>query len=221
MELSIDDNQSKGTRIIVGDAATLQWDTVNALAQLVRSEFNATPIILPTIEPSSLYVDKAGEEVLGQMYVFKDKGERELCLRPEATATVQAVARKHWKNQEKRVWYYERCYRYERPQAGRYREFNQFGVEWINPKPGIDHQQVLVDLAMKLCRVFGEDIPLEVHTSVKRGLSYYTSGGFEITCPILGAQKQVCGGGPYAEGIGFAIGVDRMLLARKLNEQKK
>ena len=48
---------------------------------------------------------------------------------------------------------------------------------------------------------------------VKRGLGYYVEDGFEAECEALGAQKQVAGGGRYAEGIGWAIGVDRIMLA--------
>ena len=49
--------------------------------------------------------------------------------------------------------------------------------------------------------------------AVKRGLSYYVEGGFEAECSKLGAQKQIAGGGRYAEGVGWAIGVDRVMLA--------
>ena len=53
-----------------------------------------------------------------------------------------------------------------------------------------------------------------VDYSVKRGLDYYTENGFEIRCEQLGAQKQVCGGGSYEQGIGFAIGFDRLALCK-------
>lgn len=174
----------------------------------VAQAYGFEELILPAIEPSSLYVDKAGPEVLGQMYVFRDRKGRELCLRPEGTATVQAIAREHWKGQEKRVWYFERCYRYERPQAGRYREFFQFGVEWLNPRTDAP-REVLIEMAGHMLK--GTDAVLS--DGVKRGLSYYTGDGFEFVCEKLGAQKQVCGGGPYEGGIGFAIGFDRMMLA--------
>lgn len=49
--------------------------------------------------------------------------------------------------------------------------------------------------------------------NVRRGLGYYTEAGFEARCERLGAQKQIAGGGRYAEGIGWAIGLDRLLLA--------
>lgn len=48
---------------------------------------------------------------------------------------------------------------------------------------------------------------------VKRGLAYYVDDGFEAKCPKLGAQKQMAGAGRYADGIGWAIELDRLLLA--------
>ena len=48
---------------------------------------------------------------------------------------------------------------------------------------------------------------------MRRGLAYYTEDGFEAGCSRLGAQKQIAGGGRYAEGIGWAIGLDRLALA--------
>ncbi len=167
-------------------------------------------IVLPSLEPSEVYTDKAGPEILGQMYVFPDKSNRSLCLRPEGTATIQLLADKYWKQQEKKLWYVERCWRYERKQLGRWREFTQFGVEWINPKVP-DPTSALISLAESMVRLGGVDY--EVNVGVKRGLSYYTDAGFEIALSCLGAQKQVAGAGPYKQGIGFAIGVDRLLLA--------
>jgi len=53
---------------------------------------------------------------------------------------------------------------------------------------------------------------IEVNVDVTRGLDYYKGGkGFEITCQALGSSKQICGGGEYNGGIGFAIGIDRLL----------
>lgn len=57
-------------------------------------------------------------------------------------------------------------------------------------------------------------VDYEVRIGVKRGFSYYTDTGFEIAMPSLGVQKQVVGAGPYKQGIGFAIGLDRLLLAK-------
>jgi histidyl-tRNA synthetase len=55
-------------------------------------------------------------------------------------------------------------------------------------------------------------IVYQLKQGVKRGLNYYVEGGFEAEVATLGAQKQVAGGGRYAEGIGWAIRIDRLLL---------
>jgi histidyl-tRNA synthetase len=170
-------------------------------------------VILPAIEPAEVYREKMGPEVLGQMYIFPDKKGRNLCLRPEGTATCQLLAKGPWiQRKDVRIWYEARCYRYERPQAGRYREFTQIGVEVLNPRA--DPMPELIEIAREM--VGAAVKTFEVDAQAKRGLAYYTADGFEIRCPILGAQKQVCGGGRYAEGAGFAIGLDRIVLARTL-----
>jgi histidyl-tRNA synthetase len=154
-----------------------------------------------------------GPEILGQMYVFPDKKGRNLCLRPEGTATCQLMARGPWiQRRDVKIWYEARCWRYERPQAGRYREFTQIGVEILNPR--VDAMMELVELAKNM--VGSAVATYEIDERAKRGLAYYVAEGFEIRCPILGAQKQVCGGGRYAEGAGFAIGLDRLVLAKTL-----
>lgn len=175
----------------------------------VAGEAGFEEILLPLLEPAEIYVDKAGAEVLGQMYTFPDKKGRALCLRPEGTAICQLLADGYWRRtRDIRLWYETRCWRYETPQAGRYREFTQFGVEVLNPRrPAKDE---LVALAEKMVKKFTD--VYEINAAVKRGLAYYTEDGFEISCPALGAQKQVCGGGSYTQGCGFAFGVDRLML---------
>lgn len=201
--------QARGMRIIHGASAMQRRRALEALSH-EATDAGFTEIVLPTIERASLYTDKAGPEVLGQMYTFQDRGDRTLCLRPEGTATCQALAREVWPRQKDVKLFYEaRCYRYERPQAGRYREFLQFGVEWLWPSadPAEELQRIALSMALTVCGDW-----LQLKASVKRGLAYYTGPGFEIIRPSLGAQKQVCGGGAYAEGCGFALGVDRLLL---------
>jgi histidyl-tRNA synthetase len=167
--------------------------------------------VLPSLEPSEIYVEKAGSEILGQMYVFPDKKGRQLCLRPEGTATCQILADTVLKmERDVKLFYLATCWRYERPQAGRYREFLQFGVEWLNPRPGQNVRDELIALSESMVRQFTDKY--EISKSVKRGLAYYVEDGFEIVCPELGAQKQVCGGGSYKQGCGFAFGVDRLML---------
>lgn len=208
MELKIE-NQAKGVRIISGEQAFRRRSLLNKLISIAeQSGFNE--IILPSVEPAKVYVDKAGTEILNQMYVFQDKKKRSLCLRPEATATVQLIADKHFRrNRNLKLWYFERCWRYENPQEGRYREFFQFGMEVINPT-STNVKAELIEIAKQMVSL--KTPKFDVAETVKRGLDYYTEDGFEISVSKLGAQKQVVGGGAYKQGIGFAIGFDRLML---------
>lgn len=93
---------------------------------------------------------------------------------------------------------------------GRYREFTQVGVEVLGGSD--DERQTCLELLVRCLEAVGLR-DFVVSASVKRGLAYYTEDGFEIECPSLGAQKQVAGGGRYREGVGWAIGLERLLLA--------
>ena len=158
---------------------------------------------------------KAGEEILGQMYAFEDKKGRPICLIPEVTAIIQELYKSDWeKTRPKplRLFYVSRCYRYERPQAGRYREFWQFGVELLGNKQG---DAAEIKDILRGCLDLFPTVEYNLRDSVRRGLDYYVEDGFEVECPCLGAQKQIAGGGRYDCGIGFAIGLDRLLLAAK------
>jgi histidyl-tRNA synthetase len=209
------DALQRGTRILYGDPVALKRATINAWSKWMSQAGGFQEVELPSIEAASIYTDKAGAEIVErQMYTFQDKKGREVCLRPEGTATCQLIAQQYRFDKDVKIFYATRCWRYERPQEGRYREFTQFGVEILNPTK--DHTDWLIDLSKTLLSisllVVGRELIL--NEGCKRGLAYYTDGcGWEIEAPILGAQKQVLGGGAYAEGIGFAIGVDRVLLA--------
>lgn len=209
MEYQIEE-KVRGVRIISGEQVRNRRFLLNQLIEIAELE-GFQEIILPSIEPSNVYENKAGAEVLTQMYVFPDKKGRQLCLRPEGTATVQLLADKHFKRQtNNKFWYFEKCWRYERPQEGRYREFFQFGMEVINPT--LDLTDYLISIAEKMVSLV--TLEYELEKSVKRGLAYYTADGFEITAPQLGTQKQLVGGGSYKQGIGFAIGFDRLMLCQ-------
>ncbi|UUX91694.1 histidine--tRNA ligase [Methanoplanus endosymbiosus] len=99
----------------------------------VASSFGYREICTPTFESSELYTIKSGEGIIEEMYVFEDKGGRSLALRPEGTAAVLRMYVSEGKVLSKPVrWcYLSDCYRYERPQKGRYRQFWQFGAELI------------------------------------------------------------------------------------------
>ena len=202
----------KGTRILLGNE---KRELIDNMMSILRKE-NFTEISLPVIQLSKYFTGKVGEENNNLMYNFKDRGDRDLCLAPEYTAIVQELSKTTFKNEKDLlVFYVQECFRGEKPQAGRYRQFTQLGVEIINPT--VDYLQEgynLQHLAMKLLtNNFTEDrTRFVVNENVKRGLDYYDEGkGFEITCPELGSSKQICGGGSYEGGTGFAIGIDRLL----------
>lgn len=209
MEYKID-AQARGVRIISGEESKQRRKLLNKLVRIAE-ESDFDEIILPSIEPADIYTDKAGQEILGQMYAFPDKKGRDLCLRPEGTATIQLLADKHFKRKKNiKLWYFERCWRYERPSLGRYREFFQFGLEYINPTNRTEATNELINIAERMISI--QTTNYQLNRSVKRGLNYYTEDGFEISVPGLGTQKQVLGGGAYKQGVGFAIGFDRLIL---------
>jgi histidyl-tRNA synthetase len=205
----------RGTRIMFGDEAESYVNAVDTLRRVCR-EAGYRELIVPSMCEQQVFVDKAGSEVLGQMYTFKDKGDRDICLIPEVTALVQKIYNEEWsKSRPKpvKVFYVQRCYRYEKPQAGRYREFTQVGVEYLGGNLEDGRNEVV--RLLKSCLAEFPTIEYKLNETVKRGLSYYVADGFEVEVESLGAQKQIAGGGTYKEGVGFAIGLDRLLLAWK------
>ena len=152
------------------------------------------------------------------MWQFKDQSNKECCLIPEVTGILQEMFNKNWfyeyKKKPLKIFYINKCYRYEKPQKGRYREFTQFGIEILGGK--IEDRDNYIKEVKELLRqaldLFPE-VKYIYNDNVVRGLGYYKDDGFEVECSNLGAQKQIAGGGNYGEGVGWAIGVDRLLLA--------
>ncbi len=272
----------------------------------------------PIFENSELFILRSGPNILNELYVFKDKGDRELALRPELTAPAIRMFVNNMSNEPKpiKIFYFGQCFRYERPQSGRYREFFQFGAEIIgSATPETDAETIALAVAMikdlglkeykvsighigvlrqKLAdagvpnerttevlqkldkKLYDEARPMmedmnivqsdiddifeltgtvggtevldkvlgdagdhlravisllsamgvndvKIDLGVVRGLDYYTGMVFEAEAPVLGAEKQICGGGSYTLSelfggekvfsTGFAIGFDRILLA--------
>jgi histidyl-tRNA synthetase (EC 6.1.1.21) len=99
-------------------------------------------VCTPVFEDLELFTLRSGEGIIQEMYTFEDKGGRKQALRPEVTAPVLRLFVNEGRNIPKPIrWYYFcDCFRYERPQKGRYREFWQFGVELIGS--GSPHAEV-------------------------------------------------------------------------------
>lgn len=280
--------------------------------------FGFREISTPIFEHTELFTLRSGPNVVEEIYAFQDKGGREISLRPELTAPAMRFFVNDMSNSARplKMFYFGQCFRYERPQSGRFREFFQFGAELIG-NPGPESDAEVIALAASIMRRIGlkqytirighigvlrsmlaeagvgsEAAPLilqkldkkeydearqrmqeagmddakiesvvditntvgpvevldkvsgearehlmgvfnvlqaygfdniQVDLGVVRGLDYYTGMVFEMDAPVLGAEKQICGGGSYSLtelfggektfSTGFGIGFDRTLLA--------
>lgn len=211
MEIKLESTY-KGTRILFAETAKTKRTILNQMIEILES-YGYQEIMIPIIQKQETFKSKVGAENQKMMYTFKDMGDRDLCLAPEYTAIIQQLAKEKFKfNKDIKLFYIAECFRGENTQAGRFRQFTQFGVEVINPKG--DYSEEMLEIAKKLIELCTNNY--EVNSDATRGLDYYKGGkGFEIGCPELGSSKQVCGGGEYEGGVGFAIGVDRILLLKK------
>jgi histidyl-tRNA synthetase len=102
-------------------------------------------VTTPIFEHTELFTIKSGPGVVEEIYAFQDKGGRDICLRPELTASVMRFFVNELSNLPRplKVFYFGQCFRYERPQAGRFREFFQFGAEIVgNPTPETDAEVI-------------------------------------------------------------------------------
>ncbi|HEC72322.1 MAG TPA: histidine--tRNA ligase [Thermoplasmatales archaeon] len=307
----------RGTRDFLPDEMFKRRYVERTIREIFQS-FGYKEVQTPTFEHLELFTLKSGEEIIEEIYAFKDKGNRDLALRPELTAPVIRfyVEKMQMEPKPLKLFYIGNCYRYDRPQRGRYREFTQVGCELIGTDTPEAHAELIYlsytilrniglknivlrlgnldiiysflenmgvkknqfrelmhlidkskfyELEKKLfemrvakskvkmfreflncnsieklrefieapavdrfreiidfLKVFGID-KFEIDMKIVRGLDYYKGIVFEIDAPILGAEKQLCGGGEYeliplfggkeVPTAGFAIGFDRAIIA--------
>lgn len=288
--------------------------------------FGYREIQTPTFETLELFTAKSGSSIIEEIYAFSDKGGRELALRPELTAPVIRfyVEKLQMEPKPLKLFYFGNCFRYDRPQKGRYREFWQMGCELIGASTpealaeltalayyaikntglknidlrigNLDYLNQRFDVNLsdyypagsadvfrlidkedfkELQNQFNEvgvpkerqdefmdfldsgstdDLKRYIDDSerkryeeiismlkkefgisgvkpkmkIARGLDYYKGVVFEIDAPVLGAEKEICGGGEYklvelfggtdVPTAGFAIGFDRTILALEAEE---
>lgn len=294
------------------------WRYVEQIIREACREFNYQEIRTPIFEHTELFQRGIGDGtdvVDKEMYTFTDRSGRSLTLRPENTASVvrSFVENKLYAEpMPLKVFYIGPMFRYDRPQAGRMRQFHQFGVEALGSEsPVVDAEVIMLaltvlkklglkDLKLKInsvgcpkcrpqhrkllqdyfrphlselcedcqsrfdrsplrildCKVDADKpfmagapkitdslcdeckehfetvkkllteagVEYEVDSNLVRGLDYYTKTAFEIQYSPLGAQSTVGGGGRYdglveelggpsTPGVGFAMGLERILLA--------
>lgn len=120
------------------DADALNMEKLINILTSTVSSYGYNPIVTPIYEQTDLFVRSAGESsdiVTKEMFTFLDKGGRSVTLRPELTAgVIRAVVNNKLyatKDLPLKYYYHGSAFRYERPSAGRYRQFNQFGIECV------------------------------------------------------------------------------------------
>jgi len=140
----------KGTRDLL-PPETAVWQAVEAAVRQVFGAYGFAEIRTPLLEETELFVRTVGEstDIVGkEMYTFADKKGRQLCLRPESTASVARAFVQHGMKDRPRplrLYYIGPQFRYERPQKGRYRQFYQIGAELIgDPGPLSDAEVILM-----------------------------------------------------------------------------
>ncbi|WP_153721297.1 histidine--tRNA ligase [Sporosarcina cascadiensis] len=150
----------RGTQDILPDVSW-KWQRVEKIIRSICDVYNYKEIRTPIFEQTELFQRTVGDTtdiVQKEMYTFTDKGNRSMTLRPEGTA---AVVRSFVENkmfgyadQPVKLYYTGPMFRYERQQAGRYRQFVQFGIEAIgSDDPAIDAE--VIELAMNVYKKAG------------------------------------------------------------------
>ncbi len=149
----------KGCKDIYGEDVEI-FRSVEKVLRGTAKTFGFKEIIPPVLEYSELFERSVGEGtdiVEKEMYTFTDKGGRSITLRPEMTASVaRAYVEHHFETLPSplKLFYIGPCFRYEKPQKGRYREFYQFGVEVLGDESPLLDAEV-ISLAYKIAEKLG------------------------------------------------------------------
>ncbi len=209
----------KGTNDILPDSSH-NWQFVEGKMLETASLFGYKEIRVPVFEHTEVFLRSVGDTtdvVQKEMYTFDDKGGRSITLRPELTAgVIRSAIEKGLVNGAlpQKVCYIGGCYRYEKPQAGRLREFHQFGVECMGAAaPNADVE--VIALAKKVLDSVGiENISLEINSigcpecrkEYHKALKEYFNANIEELCGtckerlernpmrILDCKSPVCSG---------------------------
>jgi histidyl-tRNA synthetase len=173
------------------------WRYIESKAVALAQRYGFGRIDTPVFEDSGLFVRSVGEGtdiVEKEMYTFEDRGGDSITLRPEGTAPMCRAYLEHGMHnlpQPVRLYYFCPVFRYERPQAGRFRQHHQFGAEVIgDPDPSVDAE--VIELAWRLMLALGlTDIRLLLNSvgdaQCRPGyvalLKTYYTGHYDQLCP--------------------------------------
>jgi len=190
-------NVPKGTKDILPQDS-YKWQYIEKTARELCRLFGVKEIRTPTFEHTEVFLRGVGEGtdiVNKEMYTFLDKGGRSITLKPEGTA---GVARAFIENGlmnsalPLKLYYLTSCFRYERPQAGRLREFHQFGLEFLGSRqPETDAEAILFvktffdKLSVKGITLYINSIGCKTcRKGYEIALKEYLQENFDKLCPL-------------------------------------
>ena len=159
----------KGTQDAVPSTIN-KWHTVEAVVRDSADQFGFKEIRTPVFEDTGLFVRSVGDTsdvVTKEMYTVSSKGDATFTLRPEGTAgAVRAMLENGVMNEgfPQKIYYIASCYRHEKPQAGRLREFHQFGVEMFGSASPYADAEVIMLAKHILNQCIGDKISLNINS---------------------------------------------------------
>jgi histidyl-tRNA synthetase len=193
----------RGTRDVLPSEAP-KWRYLESMFRDICALYGFEEIRTPTFEHTELFTRNLGETtdvVAKEMYTFETKGDRKLTLRPEGTAPAIRAYVQHNLGANlpvAKLYYIGRLFRYERPQAGRYREHTQLGVEAIgSASPAIDAE--VISLAARFFTSVGVgkfDLKLnsigcpKCRPDYRAALVEFASGEFAKLCPTCAIRYE-------------------------------
>lgn len=168
----MDIQRPRGTRDFLFEEMKERKKIENTLRGIFEN-YGYGEIKTPLFEDLTLFTVKSGEGITGQIYHFQDKGGRDLALRPELTAPVARLYINELQKSPKplKMYYFGSCFRYERPQKGRWRQFWQMGCELIGGKSPESEAEIIAMAAHALEELGLEDFEIHIgNLGIIRGI---------------------------------------------------
>jgi len=191
-------NIPKGTKDVLPEES-YKWQYIEEKARKVSSLYGLSEVRTPTFEHTELFLRGVGDTtdvVNKEMYTFKDKGDRSITLKPEGTAGVARLFIENGLSSSAlpaKMYYITPAFRYERPQAGRLREFHQFGVEIFGASsPDTDAEVIM--LAEQFIKSLGlSEYELNINSiGCKTCRASYNEALKDFLRPHLGELCETC-----------------------------
>jgi len=184
----------RGMKDILPDEQ-IYWEYFRRKAREISEAYSFGRIDVPVLEEEKLFVRSVGKQtdiIEKEMYNFVDTGGTKVVMRPEATASVVRAYINHGMlnlPQPVKMWYMGPMFRYDRPQSGRYRQFNQYGLEVIGGKDSVIDAQLIL-IATKLF----EDLGLKVKVEINSIGTAVTRQGYKVELVAYARKhrKELC-----------------------------